>query len=126
MTLSPVLRYGNLGFAYNGVRQFKTAIEYHERQLEIAEEVGDKNETAHALCGLAKTFEEEGCPQSALEYYVSSRKIYNYVRASFLSHHDWKISYRNVHKTAYNDFWCVLLLMGDDTKALLAAEEGRA
>ena len=34
--------YGNLGNAYRGPGQFKTAIEYHQRHLEIAKEVGDK------------------------------------------------------------------------------------
>ena len=34
--------YGNLGNAYRGLGQFKTAIEYHQRHLEIAKEVGDK------------------------------------------------------------------------------------
>nr|XP_058960576.1 uncharacterized protein LOC131787490 [Pocillopora verrucosa] len=106
--------------------QFKTAIEYHKQDLEIVKEVGDKNGIADALCRLATNFERQECLQTALDYYISSREIFNNVRASFLLHHNWKISYRNVHKTAYNGVWRVLLLKGEHVKALLAAEEGRA
>nr|XP_058969513.1 uncharacterized protein LOC131795917 [Pocillopora verrucosa] len=117
---------GNLGNAYDGLGQFKTAIDYHKRRLEIAKEVGDKDGIAQALCSLATNFERHECLQTALDYYISSREIFNNVRASFLLHHNWKISYRNVHKTAYNGVWRVLLLKGEHVKALLAAEEGRA
>nr|XP_058950987.1 tetratricopeptide repeat protein 28-like [Pocillopora verrucosa] len=118
--------YGNLGNAYDGLGQFKTAIEYHRRRLEIVKEVGDKDGIAQALCSLATNFERHECLQTALDYYISSREIFNNVRASFLLNHNWKISYRNVHKTAYNGVWRVLLLKGEHVKALLAAEEGRA
>ena len=33
--------YGHLGNAYQGLGQFETAIEYHQRHLEIAKEMGD-------------------------------------------------------------------------------------
>ena len=118
--------YGNLGNAYDGLGQFKTAIEYHKQHLEIVKEVGDKNGIAQALCRLATNFERQECLQTALDYYISSREIFNNVRASFLLHDNWKISYRNVRKTAYNGVWRVLLLKGEHVKALLAAEEGRA
>ena len=35
--------YGSLGNAYQGLEQFKTAIQYHQRHLEIAKEVGDSS-----------------------------------------------------------------------------------
>ena len=34
--------YGNLGKAYQGLRQFRTAIEHHQCHLEIAKEMEDK------------------------------------------------------------------------------------
>ena len=34
--------YANLGNAYHGLGQLQTAIEYHQRRLEIAKEEGDK------------------------------------------------------------------------------------
>nr|XP_058960204.1 tetratricopeptide repeat protein 28-like [Pocillopora verrucosa] len=36
------ISYCNLGNAYRSLGQFKTAIQYHQRHLEIAKEVGDK------------------------------------------------------------------------------------
>ena len=36
------IRCSHLGIAYYDIAQFKTAIEYHQRALEIAKEVGDK------------------------------------------------------------------------------------
>jgi len=36
------IAYGHLGIAYRILGDFKTAIDYHERHLEIAKEVGDK------------------------------------------------------------------------------------
>ena len=48
------ITYGNLGCAYFGLGQFKTAIDYHESGLEIAKEVGDKAGEAFSLCSLGK------------------------------------------------------------------------
>ena len=48
--------YGNLGFAYQGLGQFKTAIKYHQRSLEIAKEVGDKAEEGRSYGNLGNAY----------------------------------------------------------------------
>ena len=42
----------DLGNAYQGQGQFKTAITYHQRDLEIAKEVGDKAREGRSYCNL--------------------------------------------------------------------------
>ena len=42
----------NLGNVYQGLERFQTAIKYHQRQLEIAKEVGDKTEEGRNYCNL--------------------------------------------------------------------------
>ncbi|XP_022806139.1 tetratricopeptide repeat protein 28-like [Stylophora pistillata] len=81
---------------------------------------------AIALCNLACSSERQGCLESALDYFVSSGKVFNELRASLLTHDAWKVSFRNVYQTAYKGTWRLLLRQGEDVKALLAAEEGRA
>ena len=46
---------GNLGIAYTGLGDFKTAIDYHECHLKISKEVGDKagEEEAYGNLGIA-------------------------------------------------------------------------
>ena len=49
--------YGNLGNAYQGLGKFKTAIEYHQRHLEIAKEVGDKTGEGRSYSNLGNTYQ---------------------------------------------------------------------
>ena len=37
-----MIKYCNLGTIYHGLVEFKKAIKYHQRHLQIAKEVGDK------------------------------------------------------------------------------------
>ena len=48
--------YGNLGNVYHSLGQFKTAIEYHQRSLEIAKEVGDKAEEGRSYGNLGNAY----------------------------------------------------------------------
>ena len=34
--------YGNLGITYDSLGDYRKAIEYHEKELKIAEEIGDR------------------------------------------------------------------------------------
>ena len=118
--------YGNLGNAYQGLGQFKTAIQYHQRDLEIAKEVGDKAGEALSLSCLGKSFECQGKLRRAFDCFHSSVEAFDSIRASLHFNDQWKITYRDQHKSAYVRFWRINLIQGEVVKALLAAEKGRA
>ena len=61
--------YGNLGNAYLGLEQFQTAIEYHQRHLEIAKEVGDKAEEGGSYGNLGNAYHGLGQFRTAIEYH---------------------------------------------------------
>ena len=67
--------YGNLGNAYRGPGQFKTAIEYHQRRLEIAKEVGDMSGEGRGYCGLGNAYHSLGQFNTAIEYQQRSSEI---------------------------------------------------
>ena len=118
--------YGNLGCAYYNLGQFQTGIEYHQRGLEIAKEVGDKNREALSLSFLGKSFECQGKLRRAFDFFHSSVEVFDSIRASLHFNDQWKITYRDQHKSAYVGFWRINLIQGKVVKAILAAEKGRA
>ena len=118
--------YANLGCAYFGLGQFKTAIDYHQRGLEIAKEVGDKAGEAFSLCSLGKNFECEGNLKRAFDCFHSCVEAYDSIRAGLRFNDQWKIWYRNQHKSAYTRLWRINLIQNEFVNALLAAEKGRA
>ena len=118
--------YGNLGCAYYSLGQFKTAIEYHQRHLEIAKEVGDKAGEALSLSRLGKSFECQGKLRRAFDCFHSSVEAFDSIRASLHFNDQWKIIYRDQHKSAYIDSWRINLIQGEVVDALLIAEKGRA
>ena len=67
--------YGNLGSAYLGLGDFKAAIDYCERQLQIAKELADKDEQAKAYCNLGIAHKCQGHFQLAIDFQESFLKI---------------------------------------------------
>ena len=65
----------NLGCAYDGLGQFKTAIKYHQRDLEIAKEVGDKAEEGRSYGNLGNAYRGLGQFKTAIEYQQRSLEI---------------------------------------------------
>ncbi|CAH3167296.1 unnamed protein product, partial [Pocillopora meandrina] len=118
--------YGNLGCAYYRLGQFKTAIEYHQRGLEIAKEVEDKAGEAFSLSVLGKSFESQGKLRRAFDCFHSSVEAFDSIRASLHFNDQWKITYRDKHKSAYIGLWRINLIQGEVVDALLTAEKGRA
>ena len=59
--------YCGLGNAYQVLGQFKTATKYHQRSLEIAEEVGDKAGEGGSYCGLGIAYHSLGQFKTAIE-----------------------------------------------------------
>ena len=60
------------------------------------------------------------------DYYRSSVKIFDDIRALLQSEDKWKISFRDLHQCAYTSLWRTLVKTGETDEALCAAEQGRA
>ena len=67
--------YGNLGNAYQGLGQFKTAIEYQQRHLEIAKEVGDRAGEGQSYGNLGNAHQGLRQLKTAIEYHQHSLEI---------------------------------------------------
>ena len=67
--------YGNLGNAYHSLGDFKTAIDYHERQLKIATELGDKAGEGNAYGNLGNAHDSLGDFKTAINYHERYLKI---------------------------------------------------
>ena len=61
--------YRNLGIAYQRLGNFHKAVEYHERRLQTAKEVGDKAGEGHAYGNLGIAYHRLGDFHKAIEYY---------------------------------------------------------
>ena len=64
-----------LGNAYNDIGQFKTAIKYHQRGLEIAKEVGDKAEERTSYGNLGCAYYSLGQFKTAIKYHQRHLEI---------------------------------------------------
>ena len=118
--------YGNLGNAFQSLGDYQQAIECLSQLVGIAKELGDKATEAAVYHSLGCAFESSGTLNEALDYYRSSVKLYNDVRALLQSNDVWKISFRNAFQYAYIDLWRTLVRLQKTDEALCAAEQGRA
>ena len=67
--------YGSLGNAYRNFGNFKKAIQYHERYLQIAREVGDKTGEGRAYGGLRNAYHNLGDFHKAFKYHERNLQI---------------------------------------------------
>nr|XP_058950789.1 tetratricopeptide repeat protein 28-like [Pocillopora verrucosa] len=67
--------YGNLGIAYTSLGEFKTAIQYHQRHLEIAKEVGDKAGEGKSYGNLGVAYGSLGEFKTAIQYHQRHLEI---------------------------------------------------
>ena len=67
--------YANLGNVYHALGQFQTAIEYHQRHLEIANEAGDKAGEGGSYSNLGNAYDALGQFQTAIEYHQRHLEI---------------------------------------------------
>ena len=115
-----------MGKLYRDLGDFKHAIEHHKKSLSIANEVGDMVFEGDAYCLLGLDYESEASLSEALNCYQSSIRLLEKTRNLLQSEDAWKISFRDVHQTAYTALWRTLLKDGKPYEALCAAEQGRA
>ena len=118
--------YGNLGNAYYELADYQKSTDYQDRYLKIAKGLGDRDGEGRANYGLGRSSESLNHLLDAVEYYQSSIKVYNDVRARLQSKDGWKINFRDAYQTVYTALWRVLLKQAKVTEALVAAEQGRA
>ena len=67
--------YCNLGNAFEGLGDFKQALEYHNQELSIAKEMADRAEEGRAYCNLGIAFQGLGDFKQALEYHKQHLSI---------------------------------------------------
>ena len=67
--------FGNLGIAYDNLCDFNKAIEHHERDLQIAKEVGDKAGERRAYGNLGNAYHRLSDFHKAIEYHECDLKI---------------------------------------------------
>ena len=115
-----------LGNAYHSLGNSKHALEYHKKSLSIAKEVGDMVGEGDAYCSLGIYYESSASLSEAIDCYQSSIRVLEKTRTLLQSEDAWKISFRDVHQTAYTALWRTLLKNGKPHDALCAAEQGRA
>ena len=101
-------------------------MEYYYKHLDIAKEVGDKLGEGTSRYSLGRVFEFLGSFHEAVDYYQSSVKVWDNMRSLLQSEDTWKISFRDLHRSAYTSLWRVLLKLQKTKEALCAAEQGRA
>jgi len=118
--------YFNLGGALIRLGDIKTAIAYQEAGLRIAKEVGHGVLVAQSLYNLGCSFESLGCVSEALHLQKRSVAAFNGIRDRLQVKDEWKISLRDIHKSAYAKLWGLLLKEGKVIEALFSAEQGRA
>ena len=67
--------YGNLGNAYLYLGDYQKAIEYHEKHLKIAIEIGDRGGECGAYGNLGNAYCSLGDYRKAIEYHEKQLKI---------------------------------------------------
>ncbi|MDJ0735903.1 MAG: tetratricopeptide repeat protein [Nostocaceae cyanobacterium] len=70
---------GFLGFAYNSLEEYQTAIDYHQQSLAIFQEIGDRNGEASALTHIGQVYNSLGQSEQAIEYYQQTLETFRQI-----------------------------------------------
>jgi tetratricopeptide (TPR) repeat protein len=66
---------GNLGIAYNSLRQYEQAIDYHQQSLTIKREIGNKQAQGNSLGNLGEAYRMLQQNEQAIDYYQQALVI---------------------------------------------------
>ena len=116
--------YYNLGNCYAHQGDLNTALEYYQKFLTISKDSGNKEDQALAYFGLGRLYTGLEDLSKAEDCLKSSLDLYDSIRDLLQSRDDWKISFRNKHKDAYDRLWIVQLDRNKIIEALSSAERG--
>ena len=105
---------------------FRKAIEYHEKDLKIAIEIGDRAGEGGAYHNIGNGYSELGQFDIAVGNFVSAVDVFNTLRSLLKSEGNWKMKFRDLHEKTYTFLWRSLLRIGKINEALVAADQGRA
>ena len=120
--------YCRLGRCYLDIHDLKEAIECYKQELSISQEIRDRMTEACAHRGLGHSLLESHSLNEALEHFRCCVKIFDTIRANFISEDQLKLSFCASHQMqcAYTHLWQVLVMLQRNDEALYAAERGRA
>ncbi|XP_044170333.1 tetratricopeptide repeat protein 28-like [Acropora millepora] len=118
--------YGSLGNAYDSLGDFRKAVEYHEKQLKIAIEIGDRAGEGRACYNIGNAYSSLEQFEIAVNYFFSAVDAFISLRSLLKYEDNWKAKFREQHETTYTALWRSLLRIGKFDEALVAAEQGRA
>ena len=116
----------NLGHAYFSLGDFRKPTEYHEKDLEIAIDIGDRANEGVSFHNIGIGYSELGQFDFAVDNFLSAVGVYNTLRSLLKSEDDWKIKFRELYESTYTSLWTSLLRIGKINEALFAADQGRA
>ena len=102
------------------------SIEYHEKALKLAIEIGDRVGEGTAYHNIGNGYSGLGEFDIAVSNFVSAVGVFNTVRSLMKSEGNFKIKFRDLHEMTYNSLWRSLLRIGQINEALFAADQGRA
>ncbi len=100
------LQYFIPSLIFYSISDFKKAIEYYERSLEIAKEIGDKAGESICYAGLGTAYHDLGDFKKAIEYYERSLEIFK------------EIGNKAGESTCYTGLGNAYLNLGDFKKAI--------
>ena len=98
---------------------FQRAIEYHEKDLSIAKDVGDWAGEGQAYYNLSISYLNLDSLNESLAHFRLSVETHNTIRGSLISKDVWKIRYRTVWTNAYTCLWQVLIMLQKDERGPL-------
>ena len=103
------------------------AIQYHERNLKISTELGDRAGEGKAYRNLGNSHRSHHSNlQKAIQHYKNSAIAFDHIRGKLIANDEWKISLRSTYDRSYSELWELQFMEGKVVEALLTADHGRA
>ena len=115
-----------LGIACHSLGDFQKAIEYHERDLKISKELGDRTREGRAYCNLGNAYHTLEDFQKAVPCYKNSVRAFDHIRRNLICNDEWKITLKSSYDHINLRLWELQFKEGKVIEALLTADQGRA